>query len=72
MPESELERQIARYDREVNELRGQVKLLEDELGVTRRKLEQAPRQIHLLEKRLAETSAELTKSRDSVSQSTPG
>ena len=65
MPESELERQIARYDREVNELRGQVKLLEDELGVTRRKLEQAPRQIHLLEKRLAETSAELTKSRDS-------
>src|SRR3989337_2522726 len=42
-----------------------MKLLEDELGVTRRKLEQAPRQIHLLEKRLAETSAELTKSRDS-------
>ncbi len=64
MPEPELERQIARYDREVNELRGQVKLLEDELALTRRKLEQAPRQIHLLEKRLAETSAELTKSRD--------
>ena len=64
MTESELERQIARYDREVNELRGQAKLLEDELALTRRKLEQAPRQIHLLEKRLAETSAELTKSRD--------
>jgi proteasome-associated ATPase len=65
VPESELERQIARYDREVNELRGQVKLLEDELALSRRKLEQAPRQIHLLEKRLAETAAELTKSRDS-------
>jgi len=45
-------------------LRGQLKLVEDELALTRRKLEQAPRQIHLLEKRLAETSAELTKSRD--------
>jgi proteasome-associated ATPase len=62
--DSDLERQIARYDREVQELRGQAKLLEDELALTRRKLEQAPRQIHLLEKRLAETSAELTKSRD--------
>ncbi len=65
VPDSEFERQIARYDREVQELRGQVKLLEDELALTRRKLEQAPRQIHLLEKRLAETSAELTKARES-------
>jgi proteasome-associated ATPase len=64
MSDSDLERQIARYDREVQELRGQAKLLEDELALTRRKLEQAPRQIHLLEKRLAETSAELTKARD--------
>ena len=62
--ESDLERQIARYDREVQELRGQVKLLEDELALTRRKLEQAPRQIHLLEKRLGETNAELTRTRE--------
>ncbi len=62
--DSDLERQIARYDREVQELRGQVKLLEDELALTRRKLEQAPRQIHLLEKRLAETNTELTRSRE--------
>ena len=62
--ESEFERRIARYDREVQELQGQVKLLEDELSLTRRKLEAAPRQIHLLEKRLAETSGDLTKARE--------
>ncbi len=62
--ENELERRIAEYDREVQELQGQLKLLEDELALTRRKLDAAPRQIHLLEKRLAETSAELTKTRD--------
>ena len=62
--ERELERRIAEYDREVSELQGQVKLLEDELALTRRKLDAAPRQMHLLEKRLAETSGELTKTRD--------
>ena len=62
--DNEFERRISEYDREVQELQGQVKLLEDELALTRRKLEAAPRQIHLLEKRLAETSAELTKTRD--------
>ena len=61
---NEFERRISEYDREVSELQGQVKLLEDELALTRRKLDAAPRQIHLLEKRLAETAAELTKSRD--------
>ena len=64
----EFERRISDYDREVQELQGQVKLLEDELALTRRKLDAAPRQIHLLEKRLAETSAELTKTRDNNSK----
>jgi proteasome-associated ATPase len=62
--DAELERRVAQYDREVQELQGQVKLLEDELALTRRKLDAAPRQLHLLEKRLAETAAELTRSRD--------
>ena len=48
----------------MSELQGQVKLLEDELVLTRRKLDAAPRQMHLLEKRLAETSAELNRVRD--------
>jgi proteasome-associated ATPase len=59
------ERRIVQYDREVQELQGQLKLLEDELGLTRRKLEAAPRRIHALEKRLAETAAELETSRTS-------
>ncbi len=62
--EAEWERRIVRYDREVRELQGQVKLLEDELGLTRRRLEAAPRRIHTLEKRLAETSAELELARE--------
>ena len=59
------ERRIVQYDREVQELQGQLKLLEDELGLTRRKLEAAPRRIHALEKRLAETASELESSRNS-------
>jgi proteasome-associated ATPase len=64
VPENEFDRRIARYDRDVQELQGQVKLLEDELALTRRKLDAAPRQIHVLEKRLAETGGELAKARD--------
>ncbi|MFN2526956.1 MAG: proteasome ATPase [Actinomycetota bacterium] len=62
--ESELERRIATYDREVQELQGQVKLLEEELGLTRRRLDAAPKQIHSLEKRLHETSTDLAHARD--------
>jgi proteasome-associated ATPase len=61
--EHDLER-IAQYDREVQELRGQVKLLEEELALTRRRFEAAPRQIAGLEKRLAESDAELLSARE--------
>jgi proteasome-associated ATPase len=60
----QLERRIAEYDREVQELRGQLKLLEEELALTRRRLEAAPAQIASLEKRLAATDAELAMARD--------
>jgi proteasome-associated ATPase len=62
--ERELERRISDYDREVNELRGQLKLLEEELQLSRRRLESAPGQIATLEKRLAHTDAELRAARD--------
>ena len=64
--EEQLERRVAQYDREVSELRGQVKLLEDELALTRRKLDAAPRQIHLLEKRLSEASSHLDQAQERV------
>jgi proteasome-associated ATPase len=60
----ELERKIAEYDREVQELRGQVKLLEEELSLSKRRLEAAPGQIASLEKRLAQTEAQLRATRD--------
>jgi proteasome-associated ATPase len=62
--DDELDPRIAEYDRELSELRGQVKLLEDELTDNRRKLQAYPRQVLSLEKRLAETDAELAKARD--------
>ena len=64
VPENELERRIAQYDREVQELQGQVKLLEEELALTRRKAEAAPRRIHELERRLADTATELGSTRE--------
>ena len=57
---SELERRISQYDREVHELQGQVKLLEDELALTKRKLDAAPRRIHDLEQKLSETRRDLS------------
>ncbi|MGH2754704.1 MAG: proteasome ATPase [Actinomycetota bacterium] len=65
MRDDELDPKLARYDTEVRELRGQIKLLEDELALNRRKLETAPKQILSLEKRLSETNAELLKGRES-------
>ena len=62
--ERELERKIAEYDREIQELRGQLKLLEEELSLSRRRLEAAPAQIASLEKRLAQTEAQLSVTRD--------
>jgi proteasome-associated ATPase len=59
VPKDDLERRLGQYDREVSDLQSQVKLLEEELALTRRKLDAAPRQIHSLEKRLSETSREL-------------
>jgi proteasome-associated ATPase len=62
--DDELDPRIAEYDRELSELRGQVKLLEDELNESRRKLHAYPRQVLSLEKRLSETDAELAKARE--------
>jgi proteasome-associated ATPase len=64
VPENELERRIAQYDREVQELQGQVKLLEEELALNRRKAEAAPKKIHDLERRLLETSNDLGSTRE--------
>jgi proteasome-associated ATPase len=58
-----MEHRIADYDREVQELRGSIKLLEEELAISRRRMEAAPGQIASLEKRLAHTDSELSTAR---------
>jgi proteasome-associated ATPase len=50
-----------RYDQQVHELRSQVKFLEEEVGLLRRRLTNAPRQVTVLEEKLVETRDQLAK-----------
>jgi proteasome-associated ATPase len=51
--------QVERYDAQVQELQGQVKFLEEEVGLLRRRLTNAPRQVTVLEEKLTETREQL-------------
>ena len=53
--------QVERYDKQVHELQTQVKYLEEEVGLLRRRLTNAPRQVTILEEKLVETRESLTK-----------
>jgi proteasome-associated ATPase len=53
--------QVERHDREVNELLSQVKYLEEEVGLLRRRLTNAPRQVTILEEKLVEARDQLAK-----------
>ncbi len=53
--------QAERYDKQVHELQTQVKFLEEEVGLLRRRLTNAPRQVTLLEEKLVETRQQLTR-----------
>jgi proteasome-associated ATPase len=50
-----------RFVAEADELRGQVKFLEEEVGLLRRRLSNAPRQVTILEEKLVETREQLTR-----------
>jgi proteasome-associated ATPase len=50
-----------RYEQQVLELQTQVKFLEEEVGLLRRRLTNAPRQVTLLEEKLVETREQLTR-----------
>jgi proteasome-associated ATPase len=52
---------IERYEKEIHELSTQVKFLEDEIGLLRRRLHSAPRQVRILEERLLESKSEMAK-----------
>ena len=55
------EEQVERYDQHVHELQSQVKFLEEEVGLLRRRLTNAPRQVTILEEKLVETREQLAK-----------
>jgi proteasome-associated ATPase len=55
------EEQVERYDQHVHELQSQVKFLEEEVGLLRRRLTNAPRQVSILEEKLVETREQLAK-----------
>src|SRR5213596_50610 len=49
------------HGEQVDELRSQVKFLEEEVGLLRRRLTNAPRQVTILEEKLIEMRDQLTK-----------
>jgi proteasome-associated ATPase len=53
--------EVERYEKETHELQTQVKFLEEEVGLLRRRLTTAPRQVTILEEKLVETREQLAK-----------
>ncbi|MEX2100263.1 MAG: proteasome ATPase [Acidimicrobiia bacterium] len=56
---SEQDRRLAEYDRQVGELQGQLKTLEEEVVVLRRRLQDAPKSVRTLEEKILETKGQL-------------
>jgi proteasome-associated ATPase len=56
---SEHDRRLAEYEREVGELQSQLKSLEEEVVVLRRRLQDAPKRVRTLEERVLETKGQL-------------
>jgi proteasome-associated ATPase len=52
---------LERYEKEIHELSTQIKFLEDETALLRRRLHNAPRQVKILEERLLEAKGELSR-----------
>ena len=59
MADSEYQRRLAAYEREVAELQEQAKVLEEEVITLRRRLQDAPKRVRTLEEKLLETKGQL-------------
>src|SRR6202008_3107641 len=57
--DSEPDRRLAEYERQVGDLQGQLKTLEEEIVVLRRRLQDAPKRVRTLEERLLESKGQL-------------
>ncbi len=60
MPQDSRE-QFEQYEKERHELETQIKFLEDEVALLRRRLSNAPRQVKILEEKLVQTRADLSR-----------
>ncbi|HXF71555.1 MAG TPA: proteasome ATPase [Actinomycetota bacterium] len=60
MPDAPPERD-ERYEKQIHELQTQIRFLEDEVALLRRRLTSQPRQVKVLEEKLAETRADLSR-----------
>jgi proteasome-associated ATPase len=56
---SEHDRRLAEYEHQVDDLQGQLKALEDEVAVLRRRLQDAPKRVRTLEEKILETKGQL-------------
>jgi proteasome-associated ATPase len=56
---SEHDRRLAEYERQVGDLQGQLKALEEEVVVLRRRLQDAPKRVRTLEEKILETKGQL-------------
>ena len=61
MPETDPREERERYEKQVHELGLQVKFLEDEIALLRRRLTNAPRQVKILEEKLLEAKGDLAR-----------
>src|SRR3954452_7788040 len=61
MPEIDPREEQERHAKQVHELETQVKFLEDEIALLRRRLTNSPRQVKILEEKLVESKSELSR-----------
>jgi len=61
MPEPDAQEQRERYEKQIHELELQVRFLEDEVALLRRRLTNAPRQVKILEEKLLEAKGDLAR-----------
>ena len=61
MPEADPREQQERYEKQIHELQTQVRFLEDEVALLRRRLTNAPRQVKILEEKLLESKSDLSR-----------
>ncbi len=61
MPEIDPREQQERYEKQIHELQTQVRFLDDEVALLRRRLTNAPRQVKILEEKLLESKSDLSR-----------